>query len=227
MANFSRVEVINAVLSEGLIPIFYHSDLHVAKEVLLACMKGGAVFFEFTNRGDFAIEVFRELSHFCQSQAKDIILGAGTVYDEHTAALFIANGANFIVSPFSNDNIAYMCNKHKIPYIPGCATTTEISRAEEVGAEIIKLYPASSIGGPDFIKTVLGPMPRTRIMPTGGIKTEYDDLEKWFDSGIAAVGIGGDLIKSKFVKTGDYDSITTQVSQVTRWIKQFLAKRLT
>jgi 2-dehydro-3-deoxyphosphogluconate aldolase/(4S)-4-hydroxy-2-oxoglutarate aldolase len=224
MSTYSRLEVLNAVVKESLIPIFYNGEPEVAKNVLLACHQGGSKFLEFTNRGDFAIDVFRELSEKIRKEKLDIILGAGTIYDESTAAQFVSYGANFIVSPFLNEGLARFCNKRKIAYIPGCATTTEISRAEENGAEVIKLYPGSSVGGPDYVKTILGPMPWTRIMPTGGIETEYENLSAWFKAGVTAVGIGVKLIQPANVKNHEYEKITDKVSQVVKWISEIKSK---
>lgn len=224
MSKYSRLEVFNTIVNESLIPIFFHDDPEVAKNVLSACYTGGSKFLEFTNRGDFAIDVFKELSEKIRNERLNIILGAGTIYDEYTAAQFVSYGANFIVSPFLNEGLARFCNKRKIAYIPGCATTTEISRAEEYGAEVIKLYPGSSIGGPDFVKTILGPMPWTRIMPTGGIETEYENLAAWFNSGVTGVGIGVKLLQPAYIKSKEFDKITDKVAQVVKWIAEIKSK---
>ena len=225
MNTFSRLEVLNTITNKGLVPIFYHSDITVAKKVVDACAKAGLNLLEFTNRGKFAIEVFKELSMYCQKVAPDFILGAGTVFEENTAAMFVSYGANFIVSPFLNENIAKFCNRRKIPYVPGCATVTEISWAEELGAEIIKLYPGSFIGGPDFVKMILGPMPWTRIMPTGGVDPSEENITAWFNSGVEAVGIGSKLLRKDLIEKEDFKQISENIAKLLSLINKLKTER--
>ena len=224
MNTFSRVEVINTMVNEGLIPIFYNSDLSIVKKVADACIKGGSRIFEFTNRGKFSTEIFKELSSYCQKVAPDFILGVGTIFEEHTASIFVSYGANFIVSPFLNENIAKFCNRRKIPYIPGCATVTEISKAEELGVEFIKLYPGSYIGGSGYVKMILGPMPWTRIIPTGGIDPGEESITEWFNAGVAAVGIGSKLLRKDLITKNDYEQISRNISQLLSLIKKLKNK---
>jgi 2-dehydro-3-deoxyphosphogluconate aldolase/(4S)-4-hydroxy-2-oxoglutarate aldolase len=224
MNTFSRLDVLNTIINEGLVPIFYHSDVNIAKKVIDACLKGGSRIFEFVHRGKFSTEVFKELSSHCQKVAPDSILGVGTIFEEHTASIFVSYGANFIVSPFLNENIAKFCNRRKIPYIPGCATVTEISKAEELGVEFIKLYPGSYIGGPGYVKMILGPMPWTRIIPTGGIDPGEESITEWFNSGVAAVGIGSKLLRKDLIAKNDYEQISKNISQLLSLIKELKKK---
>ena len=220
MARFARLEVYNTILYTGLVPIFYNADVEVAKNVVGACSSGGANVMELTNRGDFAPEVFKELSQYFSTASPEIILGVGSVIDEPTAALYIAYGANFVVGPLLNESIAKLCNRRKVAYMPGCGTVSEISFAEELGAEIVKIFPGDSVGGPDFVKALLGPCPWTRIMPTGGVEATEESIKAWFEAGVACVGIGSKLIRKDLVAAGDWAGITDLVSRVLDWIKK-------
>jgi 2-dehydro-3-deoxyphosphogluconate aldolase/(4S)-4-hydroxy-2-oxoglutarate aldolase len=219
MARFDRMQVLNEILDGGLVPVFYNSDVEVTKKAVAACAAGGLRVFEFTNRGDFAPEVFKELSQWLAREHPEIILGVGSVIDAPTAALYIAYGANFVVGPLLNPEVARLCNRRKIAYSPGCGSATEISDAEELGVEIVKVFPGSSVGGPSFVKAVLGPCPWTRIMPTGGVDASEESIKTWFEAGVACVGIGSKLVRKEWVTAGNWDAISSQVSQVLGWIK--------
>jgi 2-dehydro-3-deoxyphosphogluconate aldolase/(4S)-4-hydroxy-2-oxoglutarate aldolase len=220
MARFSRLEVLNTILGLGLVPVFYNKDAAVAKNVVAACAAGGARIVEFTNRGDFASQVFGKVSQHFSQVDPGVILGVGSVIDAPTAAMYIANGANFVVGPLLNPEIARLCNRRKIAYMPGCGSVTEISQAEELGVEIVKVFPGSSVGGPGFVKAVLGPCPWTSIMPTGGVDATEASIKGWFRSGAACVGMGSKLISKDFVAAGDWAGITTSVRQVLAWIEE-------
>jgi 2-dehydro-3-deoxyphosphogluconate aldolase/(4S)-4-hydroxy-2-oxoglutarate aldolase len=219
MARFTRLHAYNTILDTGLVPVFYHGDSEVAKKILRACAEGGATVVEFTNRGDFAPEVFRVLSQHASREAPEVILGVGSVIDEPTAALYIAYGANFVVGPVLNEAVARLCNRRKIAYMPGCGSVSEISYAEELGAEIVKIFPGDSVGGPGFVKAVLAPCPWTRIMPTGGVDATKESIKAWFEAGVACVGIGSKLIRKDAVAAGNWAEITEKVRQILIWIK--------
>jgi 2-dehydro-3-deoxyphosphogluconate aldolase / (4S)-4-hydroxy-2-oxoglutarate aldolase len=220
MANYSRLDVLNYVVASGLVPVFYHADIEIAKKVMTACLAGGSRLLEFTNRGDFAPEVFKQLSQYCRKEAPEVILGVGSIVDAPTAALYISYGANFVVGPILNESVAKICNRRKIPYMPGCGSASEISFAEELGVEIVKVFPGDSVGGPNFVKSILGPTPWTKIMPTGGVETTREGLSAWFKAGVAAVGVGSNLIKKELIQSGDYDSISVKTAQVLSLIKE-------
>jgi len=218
MARFDRLAVYNELLNGGLTPLFYHPDIKVAIKIADAVAAGGAKILEFTNRGDKALDVFKTLNAHCETQQRDLILGIGSVLDAPTAALYIAEGANFIVAPIFDAETARLCNKHKIPYMPGCGSVTEISRAEEYGVEIVKIFPGSQVGGPGFIKAVRAPMPWTRLMPTGGVDATKESIEKWIEAGACAVGMGSKLIVKSDVDAGDFAAISKRVKQCLAWI---------
>jgi 2-dehydro-3-deoxyphosphogluconate aldolase/(4S)-4-hydroxy-2-oxoglutarate aldolase len=220
MARFSRLEVLNRIVEVGLVPVFYHGDLEVASQVLAACAAGGVTVFEFTNRGDHAIDVFQALERRAAQQTPGLVLGAGSIVDEATAALYVAHGANFIVGPSFNERVARFCNRRKIAYLPGCATTTEIATAEEAGVEIVKLFPCELVGGPEFVKALLGPCPWTRLMVTGISQVTPAGLAAWFKAGIAAAGIGRELLKQEFIEQRDYPAITRRAAEIRQWIHE-------
>jgi len=220
MARFSRLEVLNETINIGVVPVFYNGDLEVAKKIVSACAAGGARVIEFTNRGDNAYRIFSDLvQHFATADPK-IILGVGSVLDPATAALYISSGANFIVGPVLNPDVAKVCNRRKVAYSPGCGSASEISEAEELGVEIVKVFPGDAVGGPTFVKAILGPCPWTRIMPTGGVEATQESITAWFKAGVAAVGIGSHLVKKEWVDAGNFEAMTALTGQIIGWIRQ-------
>ncbi|MGB5362221.1 MAG: bifunctional 4-hydroxy-2-oxoglutarate aldolase/2-dehydro-3-deoxy-phosphogluconate aldolase [Aureibaculum sp.] len=211
MAQFSRIEVATVMKKTGLVPLFYHSDIEVSKKVLKACYDGGARLMEFTARGDFAHEVFGELVKFAIAKLPGMILGVGSVTDAAAASRFMGLGANFIVTPVLREDIALVCNRRKVLWSPGCGTLTEIARAEELGCEIVKLFPGD-IYGPGFVKAIKGPCPWTSIMPTGGVSPDKENLSAWFKAGVTCVGMGSKLI-AKDAK-GNFD--LKKIEELTR-----------
>lgn len=206
MAKFTRLEVAKVMKDTGMVPLFYHQDLEVSKKVITACYKGGARLLEFTARGDFAHEVFGELVKYVTKELPQMIMGVGSVTDAASASRFMALGANFIVTPVLREDIALVCNRRKVLWSPGCGSLTEIARAEELGCEIVKLFPGG-IYGPEFVKAVRGPQPWTSIMPTGGVAPTKENLEGWFKAGVTCVGMGSKLIAKETNGSFDYDKI--------------------
>lgn len=210
MAYYSRTEVFTAMEQTGMVPLFYHSDVELGKKVLKACYDGGARLMEFTARGDFAFEVFSELNKYALQQLPGMIMGVGSITDAAAASLYIQMGANFIVTPSLREDIAMVCNRRKILWSPGCGSVTEINRAEELGCEIVKLFPGS-IYGPDFVKAIKGPQPWTNIMPTGGVSTDEENLKAWFDAGVTCVGMGSKLISKEILNAQDFQKLKSDV----------------
>jgi 2-dehydro-3-deoxyphosphogluconate aldolase/(4S)-4-hydroxy-2-oxoglutarate aldolase len=220
MARFDRMKVLNAMLETGLVPVFYHGSVEMGKKVVAACVDGGSALVEFTNRGERAINVFTQLAESCDAARSPIILGAGSIVDAPTAALYISAGANFIVGPILNAEVARLCNRRKVAYCPGCGTVNEISQAEELGVEIVKIFPGGEMGGPAFVKSVLAPMPWTRIMPTGGVEATEQSVKGWIKAGAACLGMGSQLIRKDLVEAGRFDVIRDTVRQVLQWIRE-------
>jgi 2-dehydro-3-deoxyphosphogluconate aldolase / (4S)-4-hydroxy-2-oxoglutarate aldolase len=224
VGRFRRLNVLQAVVESGLVPVFYHKDLEVAKKVALAISKGGSLLLEFTNRGDFAYQVFTELNKWCAKETPELILGVGSIIDPGTAVLYINSGANFVVGPVFNADIAKACNRRKIAYMPGCGSASEISQAEELGVEICKVFPGAEVGGPSFVKSILGPMPWTLLMPTGGVDRTRESIEKWFKAGVASVGIGSNLITKEILASGDFEPLAKNTAEVLHWIRDVRSK---
>lgn len=223
MARFSRLETALQMKETGIVPVFYHSNPEVCKNVIKACYDGGIRVFEFTNRGDFAHEVFSEINKYVIREFPDMIMGVGSVVDEGTASLYIQLGANFVVSPLFNEQMVKVCNRRKIFCSPGCGSVSEISEAEALGVEIVKIFPGGQVGGPGFVKAVKGPCPWTDIMPTGGVSPDEENLKEWFQAGVACVGMGSRLITKDKVQNGDYEGIKQNVQNtlaIVRDIRQ-------
>ena len=219
MAKYSRIEVIIRIKETGIIPIFYQNDPEICRNVIAACYKGGINIFEFTNRGDFAHELFSDLNKWAVRELPGMMLGVGSVVDAGTASLYIQLGANFIVSPLLNPDMSKVCNRRKILWIPGCGSLSEVNYAEELGAEYIKIFPGSSVGGPDFIKSVKGPCPWSNLMPTGGVEPTVENLREWFDAGASCVGIGSNLITKEFIQLKDWDGMAAKVADTLGIVK--------
>ena len=217
MARFSRVDVYLKMKETGLVPLFYHPDVELGKEVLQACYRGGAQLLEFTNRGDFAHQVFSELNKFAIQELPEMILGVGSVTDAATASTYMQLGANFVVTPLLREDIALVCNRKKVMFSPGCGTLAEIARAEELGCEVVKLFPGGTYG-PGFVKAIKGPCPWTNIMPTGGVSTDVENLKAWFDAGVTCVGMGSKLITKKFLADRDFDGLQNLVAATLKTI---------
>jgi len=219
MAQYTRIEVVNQMKESGLVPLFYHPDIEVAKAVLKACYDGGARLMEFTNRGDFALEVFTPLIKFAIAELPGMMLGVGSITDASAASQYMLAGANFVVTPVFRKDIAVVCNRRKVLWSPGCGSLTEIATAEEMGCEIVKLFPGSNYG-PSFVKAIKAPQPWTSIMPTGGVSIEEENLKDWFDAGVTCVGLGSKLISKEILTSKDFGLLKNKVSETITLINR-------
>jgi 2-dehydro-3-deoxyphosphogluconate aldolase/(4S)-4-hydroxy-2-oxoglutarate aldolase len=221
MARFTRIEVALKMKETGMIPVFYHKDAEVCKKVVKACYDGGIRVFEFTNRGDYAHEVFAELNKYAANELPEMIMGVGSIIDAGTTSLYIQLGANFIVSPLINADMAKVCNRRKISWSPGCGSVTEIGYAEELGAEVVKIFPGSQVGGPKFVEAVKGPFPWSSIMPTGGVDTSEENLSAWFKAGVTCVGMGSQLLTKDIIANGKWSELTQNCAKALEIIKKY------
>lgn len=208
MAAFTKIQVLQTIQQTGMIPVFYHSDTEVARQVLKACYEGGVRAFEFTNRGDFASEVFIDLMKFSRRECPEMILGIGSVIDAPTAALYLQYGANFVVGPYLNAEVARLCNRHLVPYTPGCGSVTEIGEAQELGCDLVKIFPAGNVGGPSFVKNIKAPLPWSMIMATGAVEPTEENLTAWMKAGTTCVGMGSKLFPKDRIAAQDWNYIT-------------------
>ena len=220
MAKYSRIEVFLKMKECGMVPLYYTPDVEKCKKVVKACYDGGSRAFEFTNRGDFAHEVFAELSKYVKAELPGMAIGVGSVIDAGTTSLYIQLGADFIVSPLMNPDMAKVCNRRKVLWSPGCGSVSEISQAEELGCELIKIFPGSQVGGPEFVKSVKGPCPWTDIMPSGGVTPEYDNLKAWFSAGATCVGMGSQLMKKSYIDQNDFEGLANKVKETITLIQK-------
>lgn len=221
MAKFSRLEVANVMKQTGLVPLFYNADIEISKHILKAVYDGGARLLEFTARGDFAHEIFGALNKYALKELPGMIMGVGSVTDAASASRYMSLGANFIVTPVLREDIALCCNRRKVMWSPGCGSLTEIARAEELGCEIVKLFPGG-IYGADFVKAIKGPQPWTSIMPTGGVSPTKESLDSWFSAGVTCVGMGSKLIKKNTSGLFDFSEIEHQTRFSIETIKELI-----
>jgi len=217
--RFSKLHVLTAMKETGIVPVFYHSDIEVAKNVVKACYEGGIRAFEFTNRGDFAHEVFGELVKFAAKECPEMIMGIGSIVDAPTAALYIQLGANFLVGPLFNPDVAKVANRRLIPYSPGCGSVSEVGFAQEAGCDVCKVFPGDVLGA-NFVKGLKAPMPWSNLMVTGGVKPEETNLKTWFDAGVMCVGMGSNLFPADMIKTGDWAGITKLCADAIAIVKK-------
>ena len=221
MARFSKIEVLQTMKLTGMVPVFYNADLELSKQVVKACYEGGVRAFEFTNRGDFAHEIFGELSKWVAKECPEMILGVGSVVDAPTAALYIQLGANFVVGPLFNAEVAKVCNRRLIPYTPGCGSVSEIGAAQEVGCDMTKIFPAGNVGGPSFVKNILAPMPWSMIMATGAVEPTEENLSAWFNAGVTVVGMGSLLFPKEVIAQKDWAAISLKCREALDIIAKY------
>lgn len=219
MARFTRIEVAKAMQQIGLVPLFFCDDVEKSKKVIKACYDGGARLLEFTARGDFAHEIFSELSKYAAIEIPQMIMGVGSVTDAAQASLYMSLGANFVVTPVLREDIALVCNRRKVLWSAGCGSLQEIARAEELGCEIVKLFPGGTYG-PSFVKAIRGPQPWTSIMPTGGVSPDKENLKTWFDAGVTCVGMGSKLISKEIIRNEEYTKLQQLVEKTINIIQE-------
>lgn len=207
MATFDKQTVLAKIGATGMVPVFYHKDLEVAKQVVKACYEGGVRAFEFTNRGDFAHEIFGELVKFAAVECPELALGVGSIVDPATAALYLQLGANFVVGPLFNPEIARVCNRRLVAYTPGCGTVSEVGFAQETGCDLCKVFPGDVLG-PKFVKGLLAPMPWSKLMVTGGVEPTEENISAWMKAGVYCVGMGSKLFPKDKVAAKDWQYVT-------------------
>ena len=221
MARFNKMQVLDAIVSTGMVPVYYNKDVEIAKQVVKACYEGGVRAFEFTNRGDFAHEVFAELIKFATKECPELVLGVGSIVDAGTASLYLQLGANFVVGPLFNPEIAKVCNRRLVPYTPGCGSVSEIGFAQEVGCDLCKIFPAGNVGGPSFVKNIKAPMPWSMIMATGAVEPTEENLSAWFKAGVTCVGKGSKLFPKEMIAAGNWEAISTLCRDALATIKKY------
>jgi 2-keto-3-deoxy-6-phosphogluconate aldolase len=221
MAKFNKIQVLAAMSKTGMVPVFYHKDPEVAKNVMKACYEGGVRAFEFTNRGDFAQEVFAEVIKYAATECPEMVVGIGSIVDPATAAMYLQLGANFVVGPLFNPEIAKVCNRRLVPYTPGCGSVSEIGFAQEVGCDLCKVFPAGNVGGPSFVKNIKGPMPWSLLMVTGGVEPTEENLSAWIKAGVTCVGMGSNLFPKEVIAAKEWSKITEMCKDALAIIEKY------
>lgn len=220
MAKFTRIEVALKMKETGVVPVFYHSNPDIFKKVLKSSYDGGIRVFEFLNRADGAYDIFLEILKYVRFELPDLMLGVGSIVDAPTAAIYIQAGVDFIVSPLLNPEISKVCNRRKILWIPGCGTLSEINNAEELGAEICKIFPAGQVGGPEYVKNIKGPCPWINVMPTGGVQPNETNLKEWFNAGVYCVGMGSQLFKNEIIEKEDFQNLKIIIQELMQTVNK-------
>ena len=220
MAKFNKIDTIQLIRSTGVVPVFYSADGELAKKVVKACYDGGIRAFEFTNRGDGAHKVFEALIGFVRAECPEMALGAGTILDAPTAAIYLQTGADFLVSPCCVDEVITLANRRGVPYSPGCGTVTEIVHAQERGCDLVKVFPAGTVGGPAFVKNILAPLPWTMLMCTGAVEPVEENLKAWAASGVTAVGMGSKLFPKEVIAAENWAAVSALCAKCLEWFKK-------
>ena len=224
MAKFNKQQVLSKIAAIGMVPVFYNKDAETAKRVVKACYDGGVRAFEFTNRGDFAHEVFEEVVKFAAVECPDMAMGVGSIVDAPTASLYIQLGACFVVGPLFNADVAKVCNRRLVPYTPGCGSVTEVGMAQENGCDLCKVFPGDVLG-PKFVKGLKAPMPWSMIMVTGGVSPDEDNLTAWIKAGATCVGMGSKLFPKDVVAAGDWQKVSDKCSEALAYIAKARADK--
>ena len=217
MAKFNKLQVLDKIEKAPVVPVFYHKDSEIAKAVLKACYDGGVRAFEFTNRGDFAHEIFADLVKFATMECPEMAVGVGSVVEPGTASLYMQLGACFVVGPLFNPDVAKVCNRRLVPYVPGCGSVSEIGFAQEAGCDLCKVFPGDVLG-PKFVKGLLAPMPWSKLMVTGGVEPTKENLDSWFKAGVTAVGMGSKLFPKDKIEAHDWNYITSKCKESLSYI---------
>ncbi|MFZ4262578.1 bifunctional 4-hydroxy-2-oxoglutarate aldolase/2-dehydro-3-deoxy-phosphogluconate aldolase [Sphingobacterium sp. HJSM2_6] len=210
-------QLIQHIEQYPVIPVFYHDDVEVCKQILKTVYEGGIQVFEFVHRGSAAEKNFKELLAFKATRFPDMKLGIGTIMNADLANTYINLGAEFLVSPIFSEPIAEIANKNNILWIPGCMTPSEIAQAQHAQCAFIKLFPGDSLG-PNFLKSIKTVFPNLKFMPTGGVEVSESNIKEWFNAGVSSVGLGSKL----FVKSNDeynYAAIRENCSKLLKWAK--------
>lgn len=219
MKKLTREDIIEIATSQGLLPPFNHQDEKTAINVLGAIYEGGLRIIEFTNRSGNALEVFKALVKYRNRHLPDLVLGIGTIMNLKQAKQFYKAGAQFIVAPTLSKSVGAFCSKNELLWIPGAATPTEIIQASEWGAGIVKLFPADTLGI-SFIKAFRGPCPQVKLMPSGGVTMEKENIREWFAAGVVCIAIGSQLFSKEIMQDGNFELLKQRIAGLLETIRE-------
>lgn len=205
--------ILSLIPQQGILPLYFYKDMSVSIEVLKALYSAGIRAVEYTNRGEAALQNFKEMRKVCDSELKGMYLGIGTIKNGEMAQTFIDAGTDYIICPGLIESVAAVADKNNMLWVPGCMTPTEIIRAETLGASMIKLFPGNILG-PGFMSAIKELFPGLSFMPTGGVELDKDNISAWFKAGVCAVGMGSKLITKQLLEAKDYAQITKDTEKV-------------
>lgn len=215
----NKEEILKLVSAQGVLPLFFYKDASVSIEVLKALYAAGIRSVEYTNRGEAALANFKEMRTACNNEMPGMYLGVGTIKNAAAAIAFIEAGADYIISPGLVEDAAKVADDNNMLWVPGCMTPTEIIRAEQLGAKLVKLFPGNILG-PGFLSAIKELFPNLLFMPTGGVEAEKENLAGWFKAGVCAVGMGSKLITKASLENKDYEGIKAGALKSLALIKE-------
>ena len=213
-----KAELLALIPQQGILPLYFNKDTEVSVEILKALYKAGIRTVEYTNRGEAALKNFVAMKAVCDSELKGMYLGVGTIKNRASAQAFIDAGADYIISPGLVEDAAHLANELNILWVPGCMTPTEIIKAEQLGAKVIKLFPGNILG-PGFLSAIKELFPNLLFMPTGGVDVDKENLSGWFKAGVCAVGMGSKLISKTLMEAKDYTKMEELTKEVMNTIQ--------
>src|SRR5476649_1210013 len=208
-----KAAILKLIPEQGILPLYFNKDTEVSVNILHALYEAGIRTVEYTNRGEAALKNFAVLREVCDKDLGGMYLGVGTIKDAASAQAFIDAGADYIISPGLVEDVILVADKHNMLWVPGCMTPSEIIRAEQLGAKLIKLFPGNILG-PGFLSAIKELFPNLLFMPTGGVELDKDNIAGWFKAGVCAVGMGSTLITKQLLEAKDYTQITRATKEV-------------
>ncbi len=215
----NKQAIVELIIQQGVLPLYFHADPDKSVRILKALYEAGIRAVEYTNRGEAAPENFRQLLKTRDKELPEMQLGIGTIKNKKEAKNYIKLGADFIVCPGIIEEVAETVHKEDMLWVPGCMSPTEIIRAEEAGAKLVKLFPGSLLG-PSFVSAIKELFPGLLFMPTGGVETERENLSAWFKAGVSAVGMGSKLITKTIMEKGAYDELVSKTKEALALVKE-------
>jgi 2-dehydro-3-deoxyphosphogluconate aldolase/(4S)-4-hydroxy-2-oxoglutarate aldolase len=202
-----KAAILELIPQQGILPLYFYKDTTVSMEVLKALYAAGIRAVEYTNRGESALQNFKEMRKLCDNELKGMYLGIGTIKNGEMAQTFIDAGTDYIICPGLVESVAAVADKNNMLWVPGCMTPSEIIKAETLGAKMIKLFPGNILG-PGFLSAIKEIFPNLLFMPTGGVELDKDNIAGWYKAGVCAVGMGSKLITKQLLESKDYTQIT-------------------
>jgi 2-dehydro-3-deoxyphosphogluconate aldolase/(4S)-4-hydroxy-2-oxoglutarate aldolase len=224
MKRLTKEEIFQLAATQGLLPPFNHTDEKVAIKILDAIYAGGLRIIEFTNRSENALAVFKSLVKHTEKNLPGLVLGIGTIMNAKQAKQFYKAGAQFIVAPILTKEVGDYCVRNEILWIPGAATPTEIVQATEWGSDLVKIFPAETLG-PSFVKALRGPCPWVKVMPSGGVTLDEENIRQWFTSGVVCIAIGSLLFSKEIMQDGNFELLTQRIEWLLSTIKNVRNKK--